>query len=800
MNFKQNLFILALLFIIPLTTLGKDVPEKFPRSIFQIAEIADLGDENLDFETFLSREGEFKFTEVASANSNLGFTDKNYWLKFELSNSSEKFKKLYLETGRPITDVVNLYQIRDKQVIASFESGDLIPLKLRPVNHRKILFPLELEPGETYTFYINFQSDGEVINLPLNIFDSESLIEQSYFEQLIFGGFYGLLFLAGIIYLFFYFGIREKSFLLYSFYVLSIILLHMGLDGYFYQYITPDAGWFSQRSILIFATFSAIAFGRYTQVYLNVKEYSPGIHKSFNILFILLITLMILIVTVPFGIRFYYPLVNLLGILILFHVIASLVAGYIKGKSPDIFFSLGITSFFLGFLVFILNNFSVIPNSFWTEFSSKFGTGMEVMFLSLSMANRIRLLKSEKEQMQELALEKSEESNEIKSFFLSNISHELRTPLNAIIGLSKSVQEQSKDERVKGDLEVIQYSSLGLLSAIDDILDYSRIEKKELKLDKKVFNFHKLLKEVRTNTERQALDKNLKFIYEEIGQIPKFIIGDLARTRQIFQNLLGNALKFTPEGSLKLSIETTQKANQTVSLNIKITDTGVGIPKHKLNSIFESFIQETINDKRKFGGFGLGLCIVKALVELFEGKLEIESQEGEGTTVTVLLDFNYAEPASAQEPDFLKNGVHDLSGKNILVVEDNAVNQMVMKSILKKWKNTSFDLAYNGVEALQKLKEEKFDLILMDLQMPEMDGYEATEAIRSGSAGNHHTHIPIIAVTADATDKAKNKAAAVGMDDYITKPVDREELYKKVQKCFFLQKVNISALNGDIRM
>jgi signal transduction histidine kinase/CheY-like chemotaxis protein len=771
-----------------------DPNTEYPISIFELAEIADLNDMKLDVEVFLEREDEFEFIRLQSENSNLGFTDKNYWLRFELTNTSKNFTTLYLETGRPITDIVTLHQVKHGQLIASFENGDLIPLSQRAIKHRKVLFPLKLEAGESYTFYINFQSDGEVINLPLNLFDAESLMEQSYFEQLIFGGFYGILVLAGVIYLFFYFGIREKSFLLYSFYVLSIILLHLGLDGYFFQYFTPEAGWLSQRTILIFAAFSAIAFGRYTQVYLKVREYSPFIHKSFNILLILLGLLMVLIFTVSAGIKFYYPLVNLLGILILFHVIASLVTGYLKGKSPDIFFSLGITFFFLGFLVFILNNFSLIPNSFLTEYSSKLGTGLEVMFLSLSMANRIRLLKTEKEKMQELALEKSEESNEIKSFFLSNISHELRTPLNAIIGLSKSVQEQINDETAKASLEVIQYSSLGLLSAINDILDYSRIEKKELKLENKVFDFQKLLKEIRTNTETQASDKNLKFIYEEIGQIPKFIVGDIARTRQIFQNLLGNALKFTPEGSFKLSIETRQVEKEKVNLFIKITDTGVGIPKQKLNSIFESFMQETINDKRKFGGFGLGLCIVKALVELFDGQLEIRSHEGEGTEVRLSLDFEVKKLEKDQVPDYLKNGANTNRTKKILVVEDNAVNQMVMKSILKKWSNTDFDLAYNGLEALEKLKENKFDLILMDLQMPEMDGYETTEAIRAGAAGNDYSQIPIIAVTADATEKAKNKAFAVGMDDYITKPVDREELFKKVQKCFFLQKVNLKGL------
>ncbi|WP_373493282.1 7TM diverse intracellular signaling domain-containing protein [Aquiflexum sp.] len=785
-------WVIVIALILANETNGQTVPQVFPTSIYPYAEMTQVDDHSIDLPVFLEMEQSLEFFKLENENTNLGFTDASYWLRFELTNPSEKSVQLYLETGRPITDVVNLFQIHDNNLIASFKSGDLIPARGRPINHRKILFPLELNAGETYTFYINYKSDGEVINLPLNLFDSESLIVQSYFDQLIFGGFYGILFLAGIIYLFFYFGIREKSFLLYSSYVASIILLHLGLDGFFYQYIAPEAGWFNKHAVLIFATLSAIAFGRYTQVYLQVKEYSPGIHKSFNILFISLIVLLALIFTVSAGLKFYYPLVNLLGILILIHVIASLVTGYIKGKSPDIFFSLGIAFFFLGFTVFILNNFSLIPNSFWTEFSSKLGTGLEVLFLSLSMSNKIRLLKGEKEKMQTVVLRQSEESNQIKSFFLSNISHELRTPLNAIIGLSRSIQDSSADQKTKSDLEVIQYSSMGLLSSIDSILDYSRIEKNELKLEYKPFDFHKLLQEIRSNTEKQCTDKGLKFVYEETNQLPKFIIGDLARTRQILQNLLSNAVKFTQNGEVRLGIITEKKTGEKASLAIQVKDTGVGIKQEKLDRIFESFIQEQIDDKRKFGGFGLGLCIVKALVEQYGGQLNLKSDEGKGTIVTVDMEFQLPEKKSNNMGEINENGEFNLQGKNLLVVEDNPVNQLVMKSILRKWKNTSFGTAMNGLEALEKLKTEKFDLILMDLQMPEMDGYEATEAIRNGECGAKYISIPIIAVTADATEKAKNKVMEVGMDEYITKPVDQNELYQKVKKCFYLQEVDIS--------
>jgi signal transduction histidine kinase/CheY-like chemotaxis protein len=767
-------------------------PSTFPSSIHSVAEIADVGHRQMNLEEFLVLSDSLKFAPLVNPNSNLGFTDSNFWVRFKLSHSEKFPKKIYLETARPITDVADLYQISSSGEVISLHSGDLGQANEKPLEHRKIIFPITLNPGEEYQFYLHLGSDGEVINLPLQLYDTESMIKESYFNQLVFGAFYGFLLLAGIIYLFFYFGIREKSFLLYTAYVSSIILLHLGLDGYFYQYVTPNGGWFSNNAVLIFATFSAMAFGRYTQVYLSVKTYSLRIHQSINVVLFALVGLAVLIFTFHGGMKYYYPMVNLLGILILLHVIIALISGYLHGKSPDIFFTLGIASFFLGFMVFILNNFNLIPNSEWTEFSSKLGTGLEVMFLSLSMSNRIKILKTEKESIQETALSRAQESNEIKSFFLSNISHEMRTPLNAIIGLSRSIHETVSDEKTKSEIEVIQYSSMGLLGAIDDILDYSKIEKKQLKLELKPFELSKLLKEIRSNSEKQASDKGLQFIYEEINQLPLLVKGDLPRTRQIFQNILSNAIKFTPSGQVKLSIRTEKINEKEVDLFIHVSDSGIGIQKEKLDRIFESFIQGQIDDKRKFGGFGLGLCIVKALVELHGGKMSINSSQNFGTDVKICLRLKTPELNSTHPIEYLQPGIYDLQGKHLLVVEDNPVNQLVMKSILRKWKNTTFETAINGLEGLEKIKAGNFDMILMDLQMPEMDGYEATEAIRKGECGEKYKSIPIIAVTADATDKAKKKVIEVGMDEYITKPVDQEELYSKVKKCFYLQTLDIS--------
>ncbi|MCH7399462.1 ATP-binding protein [Belliella sp. DSM 107340] len=764
-----------------------------PISTFESSQITNVGSSIFSIEEIIERSPNLEYQKIEGDNTNLGFTKDNYWLRFSVKNNSSDKLNLFFETGRPITDIVEFHQILKDGSISTQLSGDLIPFSDRPIEHRKIIFPLELDPNSTSEFYIQYQSDGEVINLPLNLHSTNSLMIESYLEQFVFGVFYGILLLAGSVYMFFYFGINEKSFILYTLYVLSIGFLHFSLDGYFVQYISSNANWLSRNSILFAAAFSTLAFGRYSQVYLDVKSFNLNLHKAFNILHTIVFVFISAVIILGDYKHLYYPLVNFLGIILLVLIVTSVINSYIKKSGPDIFFSLGILSFFLGFIFFILNNFSLIPNSFITENSSKIGTGFEVIFLSLSMANRIRKLKSEKVRMQTIALQRSQESNEIKSFFLSNISHELRTPLNAVIGLSKSIQSYTNDDKINKDLEIIQFSSLELLTSIDSILDYSKIEKKELKLEKKQIDLPKIIKEIRTTAENQAKVKNLNFRYEEINQLPKYILGDKDRFKQILINVLNNAIKFTNTGEVKLTIKSETSKDNTLKLSINITDTGVGIVKEKLDRVFESFIQAQIDDKRKFGGFGLGLCIVKALIELHKGEINITSVPEKGTNVNLQMDFDV--PQNTFESSFhLKeeDGEYDLLGKNILIVEDNPVNQLVMKSVLRKWKNTTFDIANHGIEAIQKLKNQKFDLILMDLQMPEMDGYEATIAIRTGASGFENKNIPIVAVTADATEKAKLKVKEVGMDEYTTKPIDMDELYLKVKKCFYLQNVDIS--------
>jgi CheY-like chemotaxis protein/nitrogen-specific signal transduction histidine kinase len=396
------------------------------------------------------------------------------------------------------------------------------------------------------------------------------------------------------------------------------------------------------------------------------------------------------------------------------------------------------------------------------------------------MANLIRLMKNEREELQELALQKSEEMNELKSYFLSNISHELRTPLNAILNTAKTIANDTTDEQIKSNSQVIKYSTYSLLSSINDILDFSKIEKNEIKIELADFDLVKTVEHISNNFAREAKDKGINFSFQKGENLPDRVKGDAVRLSQILHNILSNALKFTNEGFVKFKLDAEVDKNNNANFTFTISDTGVGISKEKMNSIFDSFTQDSIDNKRKFGGLGLGLFIVKHLVNLQNGTIKVDSTIGLGTVCTINLSYQNIVISKEIEPS--KETInYDLNGKNILVVEDNAMNQMVIKMITKKWLNTKVDFANNGQEGVQKLMEGNYDIILMDLQMPVMDGYEATIAIRNGEAGEDKKSIPIIALTADVMETTKTRVIEIGMNKYLSKPVDKDTLFSIIK-------------------
>lgn len=717
-----------------------------------------------------------KFYTIDSNNQSVGFTTDSYWIHFVLENSSLEPKTYYLKTARPITDIATLFQVKDS-TIQEFKSGDQIPFSKRQVKHRQTIFKFTIPKQVKQQFYLHLKSDGETLNLPLNLYTEDAFWKENYSQQLFLGVFYGLLFLAVLVYFFFYTSLSKKTFLYYSIYVLSIAFLQSALDGFLFQYVFSNGGYFNDRIVLITALFSNFFLLKYCEHFLKIKTRTTIIHYGFKLIYSIIIILGILLFINDKTKALVYPISNVNGLLSLILILGVLFYMRYKRIQIDTFFSIGIFFLVIGLLGFVMNNLSLLPNNFIILNSAKFGIGLEVVFLSLSMTNLIRDLRLEKEESQKLALNKSEEVSELKSFFMSNMSHELRTPINAIMGIADDQLDKNKDEESYKNFEIIKQASISLLSNINDILDFEKIEKGQLKLRMQPFNPRNAIKQISDNWKIAAKRKGLQYVLNVSENIPKSVMGDGERFTQIINNILSNAVKFTVYGKIEFTVICTHKENNTHHFTLQVIDTGVGISDDKKNRLFDSFAQMRLNNTRRFGGIGLGLSIVKHLVELFKGNIVIDSNEGFGTKVTI--DFNLEEFIDENKNKYEKNNVNTVC--KVLVVEDNVMNQLIIKRILKSSKLVEITVASNGKKALEVLKKETFDIILMDLQMPIMDGYEAASVIRNSTISTISKDIPIIAVTADTTEFARDKVFNIGMNDYITKPINKALLLNKIE-------------------
>lgn len=775
----RYLLFLALFLCAPVIGQEAFNPEIGEDALYQSAFFTNVEKEDFDINSIIENES-LEYKPLSSSNHSVGFTSSNYWVKFKLENTSKTPNVYYLETGRPITDIATLYQINKKGEIKTFKSGDQIPFNERQVAHRSTFFKITLPSNAAQQFYIHLKSDGETINIPLNLYNESAFWMMNYNQQLFLGIFYGLLFLAGTIYLFFYTGIKEKTFLYYGFYVFSIALMQATLDGIIHQYVFPEGGFFNSKAVLIMALLSNFFLLKYCEHFLKVRHVFNKTYKVFNAVYIVLGVLFLMLFISPKTLELVYPLSNINGLVSLVLILVTLFRMRYKRIKIDAYFSFGILFLIIGLLGFVMNNLSLLPNNFYTLNSAKFGSGLEVIFLSMSMTNLIRNLRVEKEVSQREALQKSEEISLLKTYFMSNMSHELRTPINAIMGIAEIELKALKNEARK-PFEIIKNASFSLLSNINDILDFENIEKNELKLNEMVFDPSVAILQIVENWKIGADEKGLEFQYEIDSNLPEKIKGDAKRFIQIINNVLGNAVKFTNQGRVSFKLSCIAQPNEIYRFSIHISDTGVGMDAEMKSNVYDSFNQMRLNHKREFGGIGLGLTIVRHLVSLFKGNIHIESKENEGTKVFIDLELKSAPkeivPISTQKVKQLNTPMH------ILVVEDNKLNQMVMGKLLKSFSDVSYTIVNNGQEAIDALRKEIFNVILMDLQMPIMDGYEATEIIRSGILKESISQIPIIAVTADAMQETRQRVLDIGMNDYLTKPINKDLLLTTIASC-----------------
>ncbi len=427
-------------------------------------------------------------------------------------------------------------------------------------------------------------------------------------------------------------------------------------------------------------------------------------------------------------------------------------------------------------------------------------SGILLLLAILAIYSRLQFMRKTKQQLEEKNIEiqneklKAEQSERFKQQFIANMSHEIRTPMNAVMGMTNLLIDKGPRADQHHYLDGIRKSSETLLHIINDILDLSKIEAGKIELEQIDFSLSEVIGQVEQMLLQKADEKEIRLIVEIDKNIP-VLIGDPVRLYQVFMNLVGNAIKFTEEGYVRVTASMTEKVDNIVCIQFAIIDTGIGIPSNKLESVFESFNQAHASDTRRYGGTGLGLSISRQLIELLGGNITIESEEGTGTIFSFVLNFEQGSEERLQQRNEREGSIDGsiLNGLKILIVDDNDYNLIVAMDTLKLKADVSVITATNGKEAISCLQENDFDIILMDVQMPEMNGLEATRYIRK-HFDLPKKEIPIIALTASVLRTDLDKCKQAGMNAYIPKPFKVYQLIKGIADLLSIEIKSNSAI------
>ncbi|OUS03729.1 hypothetical protein A9Q81_07105 [Gammaproteobacteria bacterium 42_54_T18] len=755
--------------------------------------------------------------QFIQANQNLskGYTNSTYWIRLDLHYTKGSHTQTapppshprdiipsnlwFLDISYPLLDNVDIFIINAVDSITHIDLGDSKPFDHRSIPSPSWLTPIQVPANEILSVYIKVKSTSS-FQIPISIRSPSNTATFYQNFQIGYGIYFGIIISFFLYNLFMYLFFLDRSYLYYLGYIGSFALALASIMGFGYRYLWPDTPSLTVyaivESIALYCLFSLL----FTQSFLHTKRHTPKLHKSIVVLTFICIGILIANLFVPYqvGVKFVAALTLAVNAVILITGFRSLYLGVKVAK----YFVLAWTTVLIGGGLFALMSNGIIPSNLFTRFAAQIGSAIEVILLSIALADRMHRLESEKkalEQKNKNALEKAnielssaldnvKRSNRLKDSFLATISHELRTPMNGVEGAIELAKDEKSPQKSHELLDVAASSAKKMTSLVDSILEYSELQADKTKIHPQDIALGDFLKELTTPFNNTSNAKGIEFSYVIDDNIAPTIHVDDRALSIVLAQLLDNAVKFTHVGSIRLhaSLEpTTNSINTENKLVFNIIDTGIGIPSEASNEIFKPFRQADDSNARGYGGLGIGLAIGKSLASKMKGHLSAAPAGKDGTQFSLSIPYHPIKLRKAGKEEKtigtfpLPKQENSLPTHPILVVEDNPVNQQILVKILTKLSHSTLT-ANNGKEALALLENETVKLIFMGCQMPEMDGYEATTKIRQSEKLGQH--LPIVAVTANAMSEDRIHCLKVGMNDYIKKPINKAIISEKLKE------------------
>ena len=731
------------------------------------------------------------FQVLTEESLNKGFTNSAYWLKFSVVDrtNDQQTQSWKLETTYPLLDYLDIYIIDSEHKVEHLKLGDVYLYNQRPVDHRNFIAPISLQDNERKDIYIRVQTSSSM-QIPVFIWHPDYFFEARSGEQYGLGLYYGMMFVMFFYNFFLWFSIRDSNYLWYIGYLGAFALLQASTSGLGYQYIWPNSPWIESIAPPVTIALVGIFGIAFTRRFLHTRQY--------HIVADNLLRLVLYLSIVVLGLSFIADTATVMGLakivvvtFLLFILYAS-VAMLLRGHRQARFFLAAWVSLILGGLFTIGMMLGLFPNTFLMTHASKIGSVFEIILLSFALADRIKVIEKEKkliERRVQKELEKTnkklEENNRLKDEFLATISHEFRTPLNGILG-SLELTEQEPANSISQHINTAKGSANEMLSLVEQVLSYTELQSGNLIVNAKPINLPEVLSELTQTISQQCQNKGIDFSLDNNPRNPQTIIADKKRLQQALAPIFDNSIKFTHEGHISLGVKIKFVHDQYL-LVLKVEDTGIGIAESKREDILEAFTQADGSFSRQFGGLGIGLSLVKALCTQLGGSIDISSEEHHGTAVEILLPIEIPHQAFSSgaevDAEHKSNIPRIKNNARVLIVEDNHINQVVLKTMLQRL-NIETEAADHGLKAITLLDQadennQPIDLILMDCQMPVMDGFEATRSIRNSN--KRYADIPIIAVTANALSSDRERCIRAGMSDYLSKPFQLDDIRSKLQ-------------------